>query len=95
MGGKKTLVDDLDLRCTGMSLWRNNAVQVTGAGAAALGNPVTAVAWLGNKLREFGVTMRTGEIILSGGLAAPVTVSAHDSVRVSIQDLGDVTVRFE
>ena len=39
-----------------------------GTGAAVLGNPANAVAWLANKLADFGVTLEAGEVILPGAL---------------------------
>jgi 2-keto-4-pentenoate hydratase len=94
LGGKKTRIDGLDLRTLGMALYHNGALAVTGAGAACLGNPVTSVAWLANKLRSLGITLRAGEVILSGGLAATVTPAAGDWVSMRMQQLGEVSVRF-
>ncbi len=95
LGGKKTLVDNLDLRCLGMILEQNGEVVVSGAGAASLGNPVKAVAWLANKLSEFGEYLRSGEIVLSGALAQLVVPKKGDFFKVTIQKLGSVSVKFE
>lgn len=95
LGGKKTLVDNLDFRCLGMILDQNGEVIVSGAGAASLGNPVKAVAWLANKLSEFGEYLKAGEVILSGALAQLVVPRRGDFFRVTIQKLGSVSVKFE
>jgi 2-oxopent-4-enoate hydratase len=95
VGGKKTVVDNLDFRCLGMILERNGDVVVSGAGAASLGNPVKAVAWLANKLSEFGEYLRAGEIVLSGALAQLVVPKRGDFFKVTIQKLGSVSVKFE
>jgi len=95
IGSKKTLIDNLDLRCLGMILEQNGEVVVSGAGAASLGNPVKAVAWLANKLSEFGEYLRAGEIILSGALAQLVVPKKGDFFKVTIQKLGSVSVKFE
>ncbi len=95
IGSRKTPIDNLDLCALGMSLYRNGNISATGSGAAALGSPVKAVAWLANALRAHGVTMRAGEIILSGGLAATVTPSTGDWLEVVMERLGNVSVRFE
>ncbi|MBL0175326.1 MAG: 2-keto-4-pentenoate hydratase [Ignavibacteria bacterium] len=94
LGGKKTTLDNLDLRLLGMAVDHNGQLAVTGAGAACFGNPVTSVAWLANKLRSLGIVLRAGEVILSGGLAATVTPKAGDWVTMRMQTLGDVSVRF-
>lgn len=95
IGSRKTPIDNLDLCALGMSLYRNGSISATGSGAAALGSPAKAVAWLANALHAHGVTMRAGEIILSGGLAATVTPSKGDWIEVEMERLGNVSVRFE
>ncbi|MEN3039098.1 MAG: fumarylacetoacetate hydrolase family protein [Candidatus Kryptonium sp.] len=95
LGGKKTTIDNLDLRCLGMLLEQNGDVVVSGAGAASLGNPVKAVAWLANKLAEFGEYLKAGEIILSGSLGQLVVPKRGDFFKVTIQKLGSVSVKFE
>ncbi|MCY1392563.1 2-hydroxyhexa-2,4-dienoate hydratase [compost metagenome] len=91
------LVDprQLDLGLCGMVLEKNGELAVTGAGAAALGNPVNAVAWLANTLGRFGIPLKAGEVILSGALGAMVPVSRGDFLRVSIGGVGQCSVRFD
>ena len=91
-----TAVDprSLDLRTVGMTLEKNGEIAATGAGAAALGNPLTAVAWLANTLGELGMSLKAGEVILSGSLAAMLPVQAGDSLRMSLGGIGSATVRF-
>lgn len=95
LGGTATPVDGLDLRHIGMSFFHNGALISTAAGAACLGNPVAAVAWLANTLRGYGGMLRAGDVILSGGLAAPVIPAAGDWIEMHMQALGIVTARFE
>ncbi|HDS1117868.1 TPA: 2-oxopent-4-enoate hydratase, partial [Pluralibacter gergoviae] len=64
------------------------------AGAAALGHPANAVAWLANTLGALDIPLNAGEIILSGSLAAMVPVSAGDSLAISLGGLGTVSARF-
>lgn len=84
----------IDLALVGMTLEKNGDVAATGAGAAALGHPLNAVAWLANTLGELGMSLRAGEVILSGSLAAMVPVQAGDNLRVSLGGIGSVGVRF-
>jgi 2-oxopent-4-enoate hydratase len=93
-GGRLTPVAELDLRLVGMVLNVNGAVAATGAGAAVLGNPIRCVAWLANKLGEFGVPLRAGDLVLAGALHAALPVSAGDSVHAEFAELGGVTTRF-
>ena len=40
----------------------------TGNGAACLGDPLAALAWLARTAREFGNPLRAGQVVLSGAL---------------------------
>lgn len=90
------LVDprDVDLNTCGMVLEKNGEIVATGAGAAALGAPANAVAWLANTLGARGIALEAGEVVLSGSLAAMVPVQAGDMLRVSIGGIGGCSVRF-
>jgi len=84
----------LDLRTCGMVFEKNGELLGTGAGAAALGHPANAVAWLANALGAHGAALEAGEVILSGALAAMTPVKAGDSLQVSIGGIGGCGVRF-
>ncbi len=94
LGGKITPILGLDLRTVGMVLEKNGEVVATAAGAAVLGNPAQAVAWLANKLAVYGIMLRKGEVILSGSLTAAVPVNAGDFIRADFGLLGDVKIKF-
>jgi 2-oxopent-4-enoate hydratase len=93
-GGRLTPLRDLDLRTIGMVLNVDGEVAATGAGAAVLGNPIRCVAWLANKLGEFGVPLRAGDLVLAGALHAAVGVAAGTSVQAEFAELGSVATRF-
>jgi len=84
----------VDLSLCGMVLEKNGEIVATGAGAAALGAPLNAVAWLANTLGRLGLGLKAGEVVLSGSLAIMVPVGAGDSLRVSIGGIGGCSVRF-
>ena len=84
----------VDLNTCGMVLEKNGEIVATGAGAAALGAPANAVAWLANTLGKLGIPLKAGEVILSGSLAIMVPVKAGDSLRVTIGGIGGCSVRF-
>ncbi|MBN2323507.1 MAG: fumarylacetoacetate hydrolase family protein [Spirochaetes bacterium] len=93
VGTKALAVEEVDLYTTGMVLCKNGEVVATGAAAAVMGNPVNAVAWLVNKLSEFGVGVREGEIILSGSLTSAVDIGANDVLEVTFDRLGSVLLK--
>jgi 2-keto-4-pentenoate hydratase len=94
LGSRMIPVHKVDLRLIGMVLEKNGEIINTGAGAAVLGNPAAAVAWLANRLSAFGIFLEEGEIILSGALTAAIDAQAGDFFHVAFQHLGTVGVRF-
>ncbi|MFS0823883.1 2-keto-4-pentenoate hydratase [Bacillus sp. 1P02SD] len=94
LGGKPTKVEDIDLELIGMTLSKNGKLANTGVGAAALGNPANCVAWLANKLSEFDIPLRAGEVILSGALSAAIEAREGDSFTARFAHIGQVSVRF-
>lgn len=84
----------MDLRTAGMALYKNNELIATGAGAAALGHPAQAVAWLANKLSEFNISLKAGELILPGALSGAVAVERNDVISAQFGPLGSVSVTF-
>ncbi len=85
---------EVDLELCGMVIEKNGEVAATGAGAAALGHPATAVAWLANTLGRLGIPLKAGELILSGSLATLVPVAAGDHLTMTIGGLGGCSIRF-
>jgi 2-keto-4-pentenoate hydratase len=88
-------IDGWDPRLVGMVVAKNGEVQGTGAGAAAMGHPVSAVAWLANTLASFDVTLEPGHFVMTGGLHAAFPVASGDTVHAEFDRLGSVTARFE
>jgi len=93
-GGKAVDPKDVDLTTCGITIECNGELLHTGAGAAALGSPVNAVVWLANKLGEFGVGLKSGEVILSGALCAMVPIEAGDNMTINIGGIGSASCRF-
>ncbi|MCR4398910.1 MAG: fumarylacetoacetate hydrolase family protein [Firmicutes bacterium] len=94
LGGKMVSPLGIDLRYTGMVLEKNGRIVNTGAGAAVLGHPASSVAWLANKLAEFGMSIGAGEIVLSGAVTAAPPVAPGDAILVTFDELGPVGCRF-
>ncbi|UFJ41098.1 fumarylacetoacetate hydrolase family protein [Brevibacillus humidisoli] len=94
LGGRPVQPDQIDLSLAGMALYKNGELMNTGVGAAALGHPANCVAWLVNKLSEFDMPLRAGEVILSGALSAAVDAKPGDAFQARVAHLGEVGVRF-
>lgn len=95
LGSRVVPLAGIDPRLIGMVVRRNGVVADTGAGAAALGNPLRAVAWLANTLAPYQVTLEPGWFIMTGALHRAFPVEKGDVVRADFAHLGSVTVRFE
>ena len=87
-------IDGFDPRLLGMVFSKNGEVVATGAGAAALGDPLAAVAWLANTLAPMGVTLPAGSVIMTGALHAMVPVAPGDVFRADFDRLGPITIRM-
>jgi 2-oxopent-4-enoate/cis-2-oxohex-4-enoate hydratase len=94
IGGPGASPRDVDLVTCGMVVEKNGELLSTGAGAAALGNPAHAVAWLANTLGGFDIPLFAGEIILSGSLVPLEPVVPGDAMRLTIGGIGTASVRF-
>jgi 2-keto-4-pentenoate hydratase len=87
-------LDGFEPRLTGMVVTHNGVTAATGAGAAALGDPVAAVAWLANTLAAWEVTLEAGWFVMTGALHRAFEVAPGDVVRADFDRLGSVTARF-
>ena len=94
LGNRMTKISDIDMRLVGMMLEKNGELVSTGTGAEVWGNPAAAVAWLANKLSEFNIELKEGNIILSGAVTAAVPAEAGDVFTVSFHGMGSVSVKF-
>lgn len=95
VGEKQTSLELVDLRTNSMVLSKNDELLATGAGAAALGHPAHAIAWLANKLHDYDIVLKKGELILPGALSGAVSVVAGDAIQADFGALGSVTVNFD
>jgi len=94
LGDQLVDISNIDLGLCGMVLEKNGEIVVTGAGAATMGHPVNAMVWLANTLGKLGITLKAGDIVLSGAMGAMVPVVKGDNLRMTIGGLGGCSVRF-
>ena len=94
LGERRVGPHDVDLLTCGMVLEKNGEVAAAGAGAAALGSPVNAVAWLANALSSYESGLKAGDVILSGALAAMLPAQAGDHFAMTVGGIGSCSVRF-
>jgi 2-keto-4-pentenoate hydratase len=68
--------------------------QYIGHGKNVLGDPLKALAWLANELRQLGVTLRAGQIVTTGTCHPPLPIQSGDLIAVDFGALGKVSVGF-
>jgi 2-keto-4-pentenoate hydratase len=95
LGQSPLPLDRADLSLTGCVLRHNGRIVATGAGAAALGSPLHAAAWLANELIARGAQLAAGHVILTGSITAAIPVVAGDAVTATFDHLGSVTAVFD
>lgn len=88
--------DEVDRIGVKMQLFKNDELINEGTGAAVLGDPAYCVAWLANKLHDYDITLKAGEVILAGALSAAIDAEPGDEFTCKFTEgFGDVSVRFD
>lgn len=94
LGSEPKPLDGLDLYTCGMVLEVNGVVASLGAGAACLGHPLEAAAWLARALAAAGEPLRAGDVVLTGALGPMVALTPGDQVVARIGGLGAVSFTY-
>jgi 2-oxo-hept-3-ene-1,7-dioate hydratase len=90
----------LDLRWTGAILYKNEAIEETGLGAAVLGHPAASIAWLANRLAAGAtgaagaVGLQAGDVLLAGSFTRPVAAARGDTLRADYGPLGTLSFKL-
>lgn len=92
VGGLPVGPRDLDLRWVGAIAYRNGIVEETGLAAGVLDHPANGIVWLARRYAEQGLTLRSGEVILSGSFTRPMEVAPGDEFRFDFGPLGSFDI---
>lgn len=84
----------LDLYSCGMVMEVNGAPVSLGAGAAVMGNPLNAAAWLAQTLARRGEPLKAGDILLAGALGPMVALNPGDHVRAVVGGIGETQFTY-
>src|SRR5882672_1420871 len=86
---------DLDLGAVRGTASINGKVVGEGVGAAALGHPLDALAWIANHLAAHGRGLVFRDVVITGSIITTKTVQPGDLVRFSVESLWDVELRVD
>jgi len=89
LSSEKHPIQGLDLYTCGMVLEVNGAIASVGAGAACLGHPLNAAAWLART-----VGLKAGHTVLTGALGPMVSLNPGDEVLAKIGGVGTVSFSY-
>ncbi|RYY25328.1 MAG: 2-keto-4-pentenoate hydratase [Sphingomonadales bacterium] len=87
-------IERLDLYSCGMVMEFNGEPVSMGAGAAVIGHPLNAAAWLAQTLARRGNPLKAGDILLTGALGPMAPLTPGDRVRAVIGGLGEVSFNY-
>lgn len=94
LGGRAMRPDQVDLRWVGAIVSRNGQVEETGLGAGVLNHPARGIAWLANRLAQYGARIEAGQIVLAGSFIRPVEARHGDTIVGDYGPLGTVSCFF-
>ena len=66
-----------------------------GRGAAAMGHPLEALAWVANHQAAHGRGLVFRDVVITGSVITTKTVRAGDVVRFAVEQLGEVELRVD
>lgn len=95
LGKERVRPDDIDIKNIDAVLTCNGEQIAEGRSDAVLGNPVTAVAWLAQKVESFGVRLKAGDIVLPGSCTRAIDAHPGDNFRAEFSGLGSVSLQFK
>lgn len=94
LGARPFRVHDFDLRWVAALLYSNGRISETGVAAGVLGHPALGVAWLANRLAQYGESLAAGEIVLAGSFTRPIDVTAGDVIHADYGPCGSISCHF-
>lgn len=95
LGKQRHAVSTFDLRWVGCIVKRNGEVEETGLGAGVLDDPASGIAWLANRLSQYGEQLRAGDVVLSGSFIRPIEAITGSDFEADFGSFGAVRIRFE
>lgn len=85
----------LELRDAWVEVFINGESVASAGGDAVMGDPAASVAWLANKLSQFGRSLEAGMRVMSGSFVQMFPIQAGDRIEARFDPVGSVTAHFQ
>lgn len=95
IGGRQMRPDTVDMRWMGAIVSRNAEVEETGLGAGVLNHPARGIAWLANRLAQYGDGIAAGQVVLAGSFIRPVEARHGDTINADFGPYGTISCFFK
>ena len=83
-----------DLGAVTVDVLVNGTHSETARGSEVLGTPAASIAWLANKLAEFGLALEADMRVMSGSFTRQYLLNAGDRVEARFAPVGSVSAEF-
>ncbi|MGY1743239.1 MULTISPECIES: 2-keto-4-pentenoate hydratase [unclassified Blastococcus] len=94
LGERRLTLAEVEPVDVAMTMRLDEELVSEGNGAACLGDPLNALAWLARTARDLGDPLRAGQVVLSGALGPMVATPPGSRVSADFGSLGSITVTF-
>lgn len=84
----------IDLAHHSVSVRDGSGVIHAGTGANVLGDPLIALTWLTNELSSLTITLKAGQVVITGTCIKPFAVKPGDHVLADFGPIGRIDARF-
>ena len=93
-GGSVPVPSGFDMATIALELSVNGAVVERALGREVLGTPAASIAWLANKLAEFGLALEAGMKVMSGSFTRQYPIARGDRIEARFDPIGPVRAEF-
>jgi len=93
-GGPVPVPADFDLATVAVAISVNGAASERALGREVLGTPAASIAWLANKLAEFGLALEAGMKVMSGSFTRQYPLNRGDRIEAHFDPVGPVRAEF-
>lgn len=94
LGSPMSSPHGIDLRLEGMVISINGEVRGSATGVEVMGNPLSLVAIIANKIGAYGEMLKAGMVLMTGSIVTAMPVVPGDDLTVEFTRIGNLNTRF-